>query len=692
MSAPPIILKVGIETSAAIAAVKDFGREASAAVNGSFTTSVEKAQKSLEDLTRKLNTQREVISQYKQMMDKASQAEQENLKKVIALHELEILKIQEKRTKQQEIISLSTTSSEAERKAIKGSTDDRNAAIAVMKDQTRAQIGINDEVDKGTDSLDMYFSRFTGIGAFIAMLGALKTAFADTRQQMEEINQAVEHFQSLNSRFYQMYKSFYNEAGISGGAAQDRARDMLDAIAKKTNLDQSTVAQASTAMAPVLKERGIAWDSAQGQSIITNAAILTDKGVDASQIKNVASDMTALNGNDLNASVASTIAATGSPSRANELYGAYYQNKEKAGAVGLGISDVTKMFMFLHGQKGESPEQIPQDIGRALQAMDRMVGLDPTEKLALQQKLSEDGAGGLAAHMGSVPKFMAAFQQLSPAKREVVAREIAGPRGVVAMNAIAGYGAMQLPSAGPLSAPDNLAQVAESRKQGQDADAATMNASQPGATEFQQASLNETQYLDRNRSLMPWYARNPKWGALLTLGTNATNTEVGARMALGRQFIKTAQDARSATTPQDKAQAQQLLGDYYERLNVGLGSNDIMSASMSALRDGTSPYYDNNGKQITRNSVLDGLQNEDQIQSFLSGELNFWGGTGSAITDPQAAGKLLDRSHQLHQQIQQRPTTRPSTPTSINYHIRQTNYGYENSAIGAPMESPNNFG
>lgn len=692
----PIVLVISADARQATESLKDFARETKATIDGGIVTSVEKAQRSFDDLGRKIKQTTEVINQAKQTQQQATQAEQEAIKKTIALHELEILKLQEKRTRVGEVISLSTAGSEDERKAIKGAVDDRIVAINGMKDQLRAQSGINDEVGKGTGLLDSYFGRFVTISGVIGSLHLMQQAFEGQREEIERIIAAVEHFKGMNLGQYNTYKPFFNEAGISGGAAQDRAVGIFTQMQGRTNLDKTVLSEAAAKMAPVLKEKGIAWDSAQGQSIIENAAILQDKGVDSAQIRNVASDMPNLTGGGLNSSVATTIAAAGSSTRANELLGAYYTNKEKAGAVGLGRDDITKMFMFLHGQKGETQEQIPQDIGRALQAMDRMVGLDPTERLALQQKLSEDGAGGLAAHMGNIPKFMAAFQQLSPSKREVVAREIAGPRGVVAMNAISGYGAMQLPSAGPLSAPDNLAAQGEAASQGVDARYAAAHPTSPEESAFTTALPNEIQALSDDPSKLPWYQRGwyqRAFGNTLTVGTTPSKNEIGAANIYGQRIVELARYADGIAngtikaTPQQAAQINSLLKQAYSAVET----DNTTDHRMRALVNGRSDRF-------SRSSVLNNIRSQDDVTKFLSDNMSYYG-LSTDVDNPHKFGKLFDQADQVEKGLPSlpslplhRPSTQPSTPTSINYHIRQTNYGYENSSIGAPAQSENNFG
>lgn len=701
----PIIIPISVDTAAALEGMKRFARESKAAMDGA-TTSTEKAQKAIEELGRKMATVGAIVEKDKKLLDELSrkreeasgaakkQADQEveNLKRVIAAREQDLLKIQEKRIKLEETVSLSNATSDSERQQIRKATQERLVANGVIRDQKKAHTEVNEEVEKGSSILGSYFGRFAGIGGVLAALNLVKQSFEEQRNEVERIISATDKFRDLNKDVYQRSKQFYNEFGIRDSAQQQKASDVLQGISSQYGVDAFGPA---AGIAATLRENGVTdFNSDQFKGLVGTAGMYADKGMNPTQISALMHNMLQANpkltGNELNQRLAGVVESAGSVGRGSELLNTFYQNRAKLEGVGFGLNETQQMWQLFR-RKGQSAENIGELIGGAAQSLDHLTGMSIDDRLALKMKLAKANAGELSNMIPmrgqvDVPAFLKRLGGYNSETRAMVGKDFSGTRGTIIINALTGFLNEQLGSGTMLGPTSNPSQTAEIAIQAQNAaDAARVRTSPTEAT-FETAVNNQNEYFSKNATKLPWNLRG--WATPLNaFGPN--QKEYSAAYVRSREILRLSriksqmENGTLKSSPADMQEIDTLIARQYSAAFTDDGSSDSFSTWRSMAF----------GSAQERASILGSIKNDEDFlgENVPSYNINTkqWNGDNTA-NDVNTGGDALQRTNAIDKKL--KATTQPSTqPVSVNYHIQQTNYGYGYDNIGAPNEWENRY-
>jgi hypothetical protein len=304
-----------------------------------------------------------------------------------------------------------------------------------------------------------------------------------------------------------------------------------------------------------------------------------------------------------------------------------------------------------------------------------------------------------------VKAFQAAMSGLTPEQRQRVARSFAGPRNVVAMGALMGDSTPSTTSAPMMPTPTNAVEQSRVAVEQAQAQTSASNPSDPGAAWYSEAMKQEETEMTRHPERYPWGTDpNSFWGKRWVgyIGQYGTNKEeVYGANVLGKRFIELARlanDVDSGKVPATKEQRERLQQSL-DMLKTRIGESEVINpnANLEGLAKGQYDYGDLHGN---RSNILSGLKTDDDVAKFLFDQINYRA-VESNVLDDRSVGKDIDDANALERELRKPtgPTPAPpaaspqkSGPVSVNYHIRQTNYGYSYDSLGAPQQYDNNYG
>jgi len=671
----PIIITLGVDASDLAAGVSEAVREARAQLELTFTSSVDKAKAKIDEMNQRMKTTSAIIEdnnkrllELNQTREKASGDEKRRadeeiaaLKRVILSREQELLRIDEKRTKLTEQYLLLGAKTDQEKDAIRQTTNARLADIGALKDQSKAQGAVTDEQEKTGMSLKNYFGIFSGIGIVIKGLQTVKDLWALQRREIDLSIQSAERLKDLSAGENDKNKSFFQEFGLRTKAEKDAGQAALNAIGGQSGGDLASVQTAAGNIGANLRDIGISSvNDPRFNGLVSAAGRAQFGGINTANLTTLFSANPNITGPELEAQLGKILAVTGSPARANAFLEAYQNNQLGLNAGGLGgLDNALKLYqgIAVRTSRTQAPE-IFTKFAAGLTKFDFGKNMEQRAELAAQ--LSEAGASELSAIVMQGDKVntqavFSGFSKLSPAVQEKAARVLGGgPRAGVALNAAAGIGNQVLPAGtGAFLGPATNAEQSVARQAMANAASATANQPDPSEAEFRKAmELEKTRLQAHPEEMSP--AANPNSWIHHTpfLRMFVTDSDVALpRMAAKNAFA-------------NKLYALQEAADKIQR------------GELSAPPGTDAAMYKLIGEMIDEGRDQDG-----------------WGPGEYA---PSTVSPYFNRANDLLGQVgpaTTRPTTRPSTtqpstqPTSINYHIRQTNYGIGYDQIGAPAQA-----
>jgi hypothetical protein len=719
----PISISLSMDLHEAAGAVSKFVTEQKEALESSLPRSVDKAKSKLDELIAKyevvyatMDKDKQKIQELSNKRDQASGADKKRLddeinglKRITANREIEILKIQEKKARLEEMVSLSTAGSDLEKAAINAATNARLIEINALKDQARAQAGVNANVEEGSNKLGAYFGRFLGITGVLAGMRLVEQAIDAQRERLEQATAAAERLRDVSGGQFNTAKSFFNEFGLTQGPDQDKAQAVLNKIASDFNVPQETVAQAAGGVAPVLRANGITdIHSDRFKSLVGNAALVANRGINPTALGDFLSNQLqgnpSLTGEQFNQQTSNLLASTqGSSLRANALLQIYQEDRPRFQAAGFSLQDVAKVFVKLQ-QGGMSPTEIPTVTRQAFHALDRMVGLSPEEQEQLIEEFGEAGVPGMNRFVQDALKRRGQIDiravaeylgTLSPDQRAAAARVIGGPRGAVALNAIAGFSSINLPTGNSTPIPSSATALRQIEQERARAETAAANPVQSGSSYFTEALKQEQDQLTAHPNRYPtgvdpngtFRSVLKPLAYLYSLGTDSR--QVAGANVFGRRLIRLARLREDIAAGRIKASASDIksLDQELGELSAQIDDERINpSEAVQALANGSF------GKK-TRAGVLSGLKTDDDVSSFLQTHINYRGFDSNSLKDNHA-GKIMGDSEDIERRILRPASTQPTTqPTSqIIYNNRNVIYGSGYDSIGGVAESYNRLG
>ena len=752
---------------------------------GTITSdTISKAETQIAALNRREQETVEVVASHRQRISELQQGRAEasteqraqiddevsGLQRLVASRESDIAEIAKKRVRLEEVISLARSGSEEEREGIRQATSARVAEIDAMSEQRGVQQGINSEQAEGNGLLSQMFTLFEGVGGVLLFFSQWKQLLQDNVDLLNKAVEAGSKLRDASGTQFDKGKAFFNAIGANDAASQASATAVMNDIAKTNNLTQDVVASTAAEMAPGLKAEGVGdINSDRFKQLVGNTAKYVNRGLDPRLAANYVSEQLRakpdISPDDMNQQMSNLLAtAGGSSSHANELLSVYEEDKQNFDAAGFDLNDVGKVFAQL--QKTTSPYEVPRVARQYFHGLDRMVGmsrkqigelanemsdysplgrmqlaeqskfLTPEQLLHQQERLRTGGVSGLDDVFNSAMKdgkidiraMADAISRLPEDQRKRAGLSIAGPRGDVAIGAVAGWQDQVLPTGTPLQAPDNADQTARVLKEQADAQSAAANPTDPFAAQFAAQVTDETTAVDRNGdNIKSFSERHPDFIRAMTLGAAhpATSAEIAAGRVLTRRLVDLARmrqqiaSGKVKATPQQQAQLQSAINGVMGLLQ----QTDQQPDEYQALANGTYTRYAD-GQAITTNAS-DVLRTYDANPTqFLTNNLNTVAVSSFSgeVQDDRAAGPVLRSAENAQRAINglppvppmptpvmgppaptpapapAAPTTRPaatqptSPPVSINYHVRQTNYGYSSDSLGSPAGFDTNFG
>ncbi len=333
--------------------------------------------------------------------------------------------------------------------------------------------------------------------------------------------------------------------------------------------------------------------------------------------------------------------------------------------------------------------------------------------------LDQSFEGGVSSGRIDIPQFNVAVAGLGENDRQVVAREVAGPRNVVSMGSLLDYRAGRAAYHAPIMPiPSSLAEQTAVVNEQTAAKSARDNQPDPFEATFADQVERETPVVDRNGDeTKSFFERNPTFTKAMTLGAAhpASSQDIAAGRVLTRRLVELARIRAgivAGTTKATPAQAKQLQDSIAGIMGL-LQQTDQQPDTFQALAGGSyTRYADGQAMTTTADQAL--KEYDADPEQFLRTELNTVAISdfSGSIKDDRKAGPALRQAAAAESGLtgtsatpagplgppaparqQPPPTTRPAgPPVSVNYNIRQTNYGYSSDAVGAPAQFANSYG
>jgi hypothetical protein len=745
----PIAIRVTADTEDAVEAIASVVR-AARDLERATTTSVERAAQKIGELNKKyaevsatIEADKKRVEELNQAKEKASadeknRIEQElfNLNRITQGREIELLKINDKRIRLEEVGKIAIAASEDEIQFIRFCTQERLIENNVLRDTARAQMNIKDAADESTTSVSRFINGFAGLVSVTTAMTALADQFRKSREQADAMVEAAEKLRNLSAGVFSGDQGALNALGLQGDD-QATGQNVISGIQDRFRLKRGTITSTLQSLAPILKDRGVSYDSAQGQELTGQAALLKERGLGDKQIANLIADNPNASPQELAQLGADAIAAMGSPQEANEFLATYQENKPKYDAVGLSYTDVLKAGVATNRMGDRAARQTTlKQLGAGL---DRLVGKNPSEYLATFRSLGnyehgEDKLVSASDPVGSqfnelkrfsgIPEVVPFFDDaihgkemdykglfkviagLDTQKQERLAKAIGGNRNAVAFLATAASGNVSLPKGTLSQSPTNAGYQSEVDKQRADAEAMSLDSAEgANANEAIKAEMNR---LSHHPEELTWLASTDR-GLPFTdiLLKPQVRQQAQANVSL-RRMIDLAKLRENVDSGRVKMSAldssrlnglltglnQSLQGSNIDtdtsdpELNVLANGNDLTSDGLPLLNDPTT------GKARitkTRAQLLEEIEHNRQryIENKGLGSVDDLSGQFTKdrafIDRLNAADKLLHPSP--------RPATRPTTqPISMNYHSVNFNYAYPYSDLGNVLDTDNRLG
>lgn len=757
-----IVVKLTVDVEESVRQVADFVKKSKDAIETQIPRSVEKAKTAITELASKMKSVSDILDADKKRIDeltrkrdeasgaakKQIEAELEGMKRIAVGREVELLKLKEKGFRLGEIVQLSTAGSEQEEAAIRKATQARIAELGVTKDQVKAQMGVAGALKDSDSALGSYITKFATIGSALMAMNAISSAIQAQKQAYEDAMAALGRYQEMAKGQQDKNRSFYNEWGIAGGAEQEKAKRLLGTIGSNTGIGQDAAVSAGAALAPFMKAKGIAYDSAQGQGIISNFGAAIHMGINPEAGAQVIGDMMSSDttGQQVNQIMASVLngSAGGSASRANSILETWKANKHKFEAVGMSFADIAG----IGGSIGKkySPETAQEVLGGIAESADRLLGITPQDmmndvmafsdfggpmqtdmvkqiseaqgswsgKLGILQSRRKNGIPQLdqwytanidAAAKGGrvdIAGFMSILKTLPQTEQAKVLRAFAGPRkvataGAAMREALSATGGM--PFAGSIPFPTNPADVGAAAASGIIQQISQENTPDPALTEMEAAI--KAQPLERTK-MGPWqYGAGRNVNRVGTLSLNTPDDEQAkTAMFLSNRLIELA--SKREGIPNGSPLAKEIdaaMGDIVGQLKNRTPGGNREYAKFLALAQGS--YHTpaaglDAGIGYTRQQVLTEI-GQQGLSEWKYQNIP-WSANSNAIESPEELRKVARKAYDaLHSTAPvappaTQPTTRPTTqPVSVSYN-RIVNYGYGVDSIGGASEVTNNYG
>lgn len=728
-------------------------KDAADAAHRSAADGLDKVAEKRAVIGKVIEAEQTKLEELRQQKENASAAESKKIdlaieqqQRLIAVRKDELLALDSKRIKLEEEQQIANATNQSEEAEIRSVTAAKLAQIEVDRDAIRAQKGMKDALDDSNSSM---MNIVAGAGKLIGITSAaaaITVAFQAANQSIEKMRQelqasmqAAEQIRTKQLDTFSQTQGAFAELGITDPTGKQAALAALrGTIPEQQGLTPDVVVRTAQGMGSAL--RGIDPSSARFADIVGNASQAVYQGMDPSLIKNVYNDMARDNpnvtGGQLNQRLADLNAAAGSPSQANELMGIAQEQRSRYGMLGLGSTDIEKMFVSA-GRNGIAPEERGSAIGGLLRGLDRFVGKTPEQYLSLYEEMTGvRKVAGQGEFLSTMSKFMTPEQMLdkemhmqklqnfgelddlfkggvsgkqinmaglaarmggmSKDRLEQVITAGGGPRATASSLAVGDWNSVQLKSGGMFQAPATAQEQAASRSavadfkannvHPVDADAATMQAQIDAELKLLQQHPEWLPEITRNYNESNWFT-----GAVRKVGHAVggipSTEEVAASNVLARMFIKDAalqRDVQAGKVKMTDDQWQALTA----RVRAEGGSLRFATkggAIGEAVKGASYNLPDPNDDAAVRKWMSENVNYQRNTASpmdeIFSGMSNMPGAGGYVPPNPQR----IDPNKPL-------PPAPKMGPQSINYNIRMNNYGYTNDALSAVMQPHNNFG
>lgn len=676
---------------------------------------------------------------------KAIDEEIEGMKRIVNGREIEKLKIDQKAIRLEEVGKLAAATSSEEKQGIEAATNARLANNQAIQDQLRAQGNVNDATDEGAKSVGNYFAQFIGIGTVITGFREMVELLNKQREQYEKTLSAAKGLQDLTIGQHDKFKQVFNEFGLNTQGEQDEAQNAINAVpVGQFNISQEISAGLAGRLGAAAKNAGLKATDPRFLSLVGNAGKYVNRGMDQEAVgdylsSNLRKDKS-YTGEQADQDLANLYEATGkSPRLASNLLQQFQQEQGAYEAAGFTFQDFEKVAVSMQGKV--SPQEIPAVTRQFFNGMNRMGGLtdpqvveefqklqqiDPIAARVLEAKkltyrtpldhlhaIMQARTGGITAldqsfedrlktgHFNE-PQIAGIISNLPNDQQELAARQIAGPRDLPAFRAAAGFQNVQLPTnATPIPIPSSEADLAPLRREQAEAAGALANPAQASLETLRQQSAQFTQSVQEHPNDLTWQQRYlPSW----VRGGGGSDEGMGVGGGLAQELVKIAQrikqiDAGPSTSQSvaERARLQNSATAILGRLQGPDYNKDSDDADpgwkkFAALAYGSQQGVD--GKTLTREQVLQGINNEKDVVDFTRKNLPY-GMLPNDISNVDANLPLVTEAEQALRGQARTPTTRPATrpatqPTSINYHVRNYIYGYGLDTLGQPEQAPGN--
>lgn len=688
----PIKIRLSVDVTDAADSVAEFVRNTRNALETQVTSSVEKAKAKIEEYARSWQNVNKIIDDNKKRIEELSAASQkasgeekrridqelDGLKKVTNARELELIRIEEKKNKATEAYALSISSTEEERNAIKRTTDALNQQTGARKDELKAVSNVTEEVEKGTSAVGRYIQQFMGIGGVVLLMRQLAEFADQTRRQVEAATGAAGVLRDKSLTEADRLKPFFQEFGLHTASEKNAGQTALQNIASTTGLEPATVQQTAGNIAAMLKDQGVSDVSGgRGADLVTQASIAQFNGIDTSNLRDIFDQNKGITGAGLNAKIGQVLAVTGSPSRANSFLQAYSQNRIRLEAGGLGFEDSLKLYQAMAQRM--APSEVPEQFGQFASALDKFAfGKTMQERQGVATILGQAGASDainvlLGSQQVDAKKMFAALAKLPQASLNQAAQGLAmGSRGGVMLAAAAHINDQVLPAGtSNLQGPVTQAEITKAQMGLAQGASAVGNQPDPYAERVRQEMEIEGKRLLAHPDQLPALADpNSFVGNLAWISGKRQPTRFAELQA------KAVVDAKinAMTDMINEAAANGVSGDILQRMfNT--------QAKLMQLVNGTGDV----DKLIDPNHLAPLFREADEEMNQLRASYRPTTRPTTQPSGPRPVTRPTGPGPAL-------PTGPATQPTSINYHIRNVNYGHSYDSIGAPTDYETRYG
>ena len=728
----PITIRLEVDTAAAAESVKEFVATTQEALDKGLTTAVDRAKRKLEELARQQQVVNGILDQEKQKIEElqkkretAGASEKKEidqqlagLQKIVENRKIEMVEIEKKRAKLEEITALSVAGSEQEKAAIRKATDERLTQLGVLRDTAKAHNNVSEEMEGGITIGRNFLSVMGGWAIWNGVLGTCNQLLSKMREDMEGIASAGEKLRGLAGSRFEQERTFFAEAGLRTAPEQEQGRAFINEIQKSQGVERKNVIAAASTLAPVFKQTGIQYDSEQGKGLVGNAARFVDQGVEGQGLADLALEELhknpQLTGDQFNQRASNLLQTVGgSPSRLNLLLQSYQQNRGKYETAGFTLDDASKMVGKL--AQNTSPGEVPEMVGGFFRGVDRLMGLSPKEVAELHRKISDFGPiqtdilndqlplltpekqialqEKMRKKDTAIPELDKVFEdaaknggkidikaateimgRLNPQQIARIGRDAVGPRNMVAIQRAVGFENMPTAAnAAPMPAPQAPEVAVEVAKEEADAIARKQNPPEPYEAGFQKMAENEEAFIEHNPEQKQWISHGigytvshvPSFG---TAGFFTANTkEQAAARVYEKRLISIARklsDIRSGkakATPEQTAALEQSASDIKDALGMGRWGTDRQD-KWSALTRANGKAFNGLGE------LSDGPNADDLLKEIDEKGEETWitenqqlGESPATVTDTRKGGRLLKQSEDALKGVSSPPAA-PATP------------------------------